>query len=513
MTNKELAQHFRQLGQLMELHGENPFKIRSYQSAYRNLRAYEQPLSELSAEEISSIKGVGKAISAKIQELLESGQMATLEKYRSKTPDGIQEMLNIKGFGAKKIMAVWEGLGVESVGELLYAVNENRLVELKGFGAKTQEELRKKLEYYQKSKNRFHYAAIEREAADLLRAVQEALPDVPVETCGPLRRKAVVIDELDILVGQPDAAQILSEKGVIEGLEVAGGAFEATTATEAAVPVKVHTCTRASFGSKLFERTAGEEFLEAVEAYAPAKDWASQTGEAAVFNILKLPYIQPELREQSWALDRARDNNLPDLITEEDIKGVVHAHTTYSDGANTLREMAEHAKAQGFAYLGLTDHSKSAFYANGLKTDRVFAQMEEVDALNQELAPFRIFKGIESDILNDGALDYEEDVLKAFDFIIARCTATCAWMRTRLHSGSLLRSRTPTPRCWATPTGRLLLSRRVTPSIIKRYWTLALPTACVWKSMRTPTGLTWTGPGCLMHWKKARNEKKITHHF
>ncbi|MEQ8704327.1 MAG: PHP domain-containing protein [Phaeodactylibacter sp.] len=456
MTNKEIAQHFRQLGQLMELHGENPFKIRSYQSAYRNLRAYEQPLAELSAEEISSIKGVGKAISGKIQELLEAGQMATLEKYRDKTPAGIQEMLNIKGFGPKKIMTVWEGLGVESVGELLYAVNENRLVELKGFGAKTQEELRKKLEYYQKSRNRYHYAAIEAEAQNLLDAIKTVLPEVPVDFCGAIRRKAVVIDEIEILVGQPDAAETLVDKDLLKGLKATGAA---QTTTEAEVPVKIYTCDPESFGSRLFELTASDAFLEAVTEQVPAEAWGSEAEEPAVFNILKLPYIEPELREQAWAVDLAHNNNLPDLITEADIKGIVHAHTTYSDGANTLREMAEYAKAQGFAYLGLTDHSKSAFYANGLKPERVFEQMEEVDALNQELAPFRIFKGIESDILNDGSLDYEEEVLKAFDFIIASVHSNLRMDEDKATKRLITAIENPYTTMLGHPTGRLLLSR------------------------------------------------------
>lgn len=459
MTNKEIAQHFRQLGQLMELHGENPFKIRSYQSAYRNLRAYEQPLFELSPEEIGSIKGVGKAISGKIQELLDAGQMATLEKYRAKTPEGIQEMLNIKGFGPKKIMAVWEGLGVESVGELLYAVNENRLVELKGFGAKTQEELRKKLEYYQKSKNRFHYAAIEAEAEQLLAAVQKVLPEVPVDCCGAIRRKAVVIDEIEILVGQEGAAEVLADLGVLKEVSPAGDAHAAKTTTEAEVPVKIYTCPAANFGTQLFTLTASDTFLEAVTAKAPAADWAGQADEPAVFNILKLPFIAPELREQAWALERARSNDLPELITEADIKGIVHAHTTYSDGAHTLREMAEYAKARGFQYLGLTDHSKSAFYANGLKPERVFEQMEEVDALNQELAPFRIFKGIESDILNDGSLDYEEDVLKAFDFIIASVHSNLRMDEDKATQRLITAIENPYTTMLGHPTGRLLLSR------------------------------------------------------
>lgn len=459
MTNKEIAQHFRQLGQLMELHGENPFKIRSYQSAYRNLRAYEQPLSELSPEAISSIKGVGKAISGKIQELLESGQMATLEKYRAKTPAGVREMLDIKGFGPKKIMAVWEGLGIESVGELLYAVNENRLVELKGFGAKTQEELRKKLEYYQKSKDRFHYAAIEAEAAQLLEAIQKALPDVPADWCGAIRRRAVVIDEIAILIGQEGAAEVLAGQGVLKAVSPAGDAYTAKTTTEAEVPVKIHTCRAADFGTQLFALTANDAFLEAVTAEAPVAEWAGQADEPAVFNILKLPYIAPELREQGWAVERARHNGLPELITEADIKGVVHAHTTYSDGAHTLREMATYAKAQGFQYLGLTDHSQSAFYANGLKPARVFEQMEEADALNKELAPFRIFKGIESDILNDGSLDYEEDVLKAFDFIIASVHSNLRMDEAKATQRLITAIENPYTTMLGHPTGRLLLSR------------------------------------------------------
>lgn len=459
MTNKDIAQHFRQLGQLMELHGENPFKIRSYQSAYRNLRSLEQPLSDLSADEIGQIKGVGKAINGKIQELLESGEMATLEKYRAKTPAGIQEMLNIKGFGPKKIMAVWEGLGVESVGELLYAVNENRLVELKGFGAKTQEELRKKLEYYQKSKNSFHYAALECEAISLLDAVKAAFPDVPADWCGALRRKAVVLDEIEILVGQADAAELLVEKGIIKDLKAGEGRSEAQTNTEAEAPVAIYTCTPDTFGTRLFELTGADAFMEAITSEAPGSEWAGQSEESAVFNILKLPYLEPELREAPWAIDRARNNDVPDLITEADIKGVVHAHTTYSDGANTLREMAEYAKARGFEYLGLTDHSKSAFYANGLKPDRVFMQMEEVDELNKELGPFRIFKGIESDILNDGSLDYEEDVLKAFDFIIASVHSNLRMDEDKATQRLITAIENPYTTMLGHPTGRLLLSR------------------------------------------------------
>lgn len=463
MTNKEIAQHFRKLGQIMELHGENPFKIRSYSNAYRTLRSLEQPLSEMDAEEIGQIKGVGKAIQGKIRELLETGKMNTLEKYRAKTPAGVEEMLNIKGFGPKKIMAVWEGLGVESVGELLYAVNENRLVELKGFGKKTQEELRKKLEYYQKSKDRFHYAALEPIADTLAESVRAALPDeVPVSLCGAIRRKAVVLDEIELLIGQEEAAKVLETAGVLQKLAPSNGSYTARTVEED-VPVRVFTCSAAQFGSMLFELTAAEDFSAAVQAHFPAADWKGESTEEAVFEQLSLPVIPPELREEGWSLDLAKAGKLPKLIEEQDIQGVVHAHTTYSDGAHTLRDMAEYAKNQGFSYLGLTDHSKSAFYANGLQPDRVRQQMEEVDALNQELAPFRIFKGIESDILNDGSLDYTEEVLKAFDFIIASVHSNLRMDEAKATQRLITAIENPYTSMLGHPTGRLLLSREGYP--------------------------------------------------
>jgi DNA polymerase (family 10) len=199
MTNREIAKTFQFLGQIMELHGENKFKIRSYQNAYMTLRKLEQPLAELSDAEIGGIKGVGKAISGKIRELLDTGKMATLERYKGQTPEGVQEMLGIKGFGPKKIQTIWKDLGVESIGELLYAVNENRLIELKGFGKKTQDDLKSKLEYYQKSKNKYHYAALEAEALELEKQLANASPDLKVALTGATRRKANIQDGIALL--------------------------------------------------------------------------------------------------------------------------------------------------------------------------------------------------------------------------------------------------------------------------------------------------------------------------
>ena len=181
MTNKEIANEFRFLGDIMELHGENPFKIRSYQNAYITLRKLDRPLAEMDQPEMEAIKGVGKAIAEKIGELLQTGKMSTLEQYREKTPEGVQEMLTVKGFGPKKVQAVWKDLGIETVGELLYAVNENRLIELKGFGQKTQEELKQKLEYFQRSQDQFHFSALESAANNLVSLLESGLKDARID--------------------------------------------------------------------------------------------------------------------------------------------------------------------------------------------------------------------------------------------------------------------------------------------------------------------------------------------
>lgn len=461
MTNKEIAKTFQLLGNIMELHGENPYKIRSYQNAYINLRKLDRPLSDMSDREIESLKGVGKAISGKIRELLDHGKMATLEKYREQTPEGIQEMLQIKGFGPKKIRVIWKELEAETIGELLYAVNENRLIELKGFGKKTQDQLKGQLEYYQRTKHQFHYAALETAALSLVEALQAQFPDTPIDFCGGLRRHTNVLDTISVLIGVEKEITTELEKVGLQTIQKDGLQYKATTADE--LPVLIYTCAPGAFGSKLFRYTASPEFLQAFIAAFPNLDFKNLADEKAVFEKAGLPYIQPELREQAWALDLAKSDQLPALVAEKDIKGVIHSHTNWSDGLHTLREMAEYARDQGYDYIAITDHSKAAFYANGLQPERVLAQMAEIDILNQELAPFRIFKGIESDILNDGSLDYPEEILQQFDLVIASVHTNLRMDEAKATQRLLTAIENPYTTILGHPTGRLLLSRQGYP--------------------------------------------------
>ncbi len=460
MTNKEIAKTFNDLGKIMELHGENPFKIRSYSNAYLSLRKLQTPLVNMEDFEISAIKGVGKTIVTKIRELEETGKLEAMDKYKAITPIGVQEMLQIKGFGPKKVRVIWKDLGAESIGELLYACNENRLIELKGFGQKTQEDLKNKLIYFLSSKNKFHYASLESTALALQEYLRGQLSDTPIEFTGGLRRRNPILESIELLVGTEDNInKVLSEKLTIEKEEdtyIQGR-------TEGNIPVIIYQCSTDNFGSKQFRYTGGKEFLKTFLEKVGEEDFRNIKTEEAVFEKVKLPFIAPELRDWEDVMDWAKENKLPTLIEETDIKGVIHSHTTYSDGLHSLKDMATYSKAQGYDYIGITDHSKSAFYANGLKPDRVFQQMEEIDKLNKELAPFKIFKGIESDILNDGSLDYDEEVLSAFDFIIASVHSNLKMDEAKATQRIVTAVENPYTTMLGHPTGRLLLSREAYP--------------------------------------------------
>lgn len=456
MSNKEIANAFDELANLLELHEVNEFKLRSYRNAYLTLRKLDRPLAELSDAEIQGIKGVGAAISGKIRELLQSGSMKALEEARAQTPPGVADMLRVKGFGPKKVRAVWQEMGIESIGELLYACNENRLVEYKGFGLKTQEDLKNKLEYYLRSKDKLRCDAAEKEADFVGAWLTGQLRGAFVSPVGELRRRCPVVAQLELLIGfNGELSPIFDGETLTLEKEESNRFF---CRLENHTPVLLHRCLAEEFGSKLFQLTGSPEFIDAFVKATPGVIFKGLRMEQEIFEKANLPYIPPELREAPVLLEQP-----PTLIEESDIRGVLHTHTTWSDGINSLREMCLYARDLGYAYIGITDHSQSAFYANGLKPDRVLAQMAEIDALNEELAPFWILKGIESDILNDGSLDYEDAILEKFDFVIASVHSNLKMTREKATERIVRAIENPYTTILGHPTGRLLLSREGYP--------------------------------------------------
>lgn len=447
MTNKEIAGWFRKLADIMELHGENPFKIRSYQSAYVTLRKWGEPLADLSLDQLNEISGIGKAISEKIRELVETGTLATYQKYADQTPEGVIELLDVPGIGPKKVRLLWKELGVESLGELLYACNENRLIELKGFGVKTQQDLQAKLAFYLQNKGQMRYPDAMQVARVVLMELEALAPGSRVELTGELRRGCQVISEIAVLWNPPASMDLAGLPDFRQ--EEASWWY----VREDQPPVRVFTASLDQWGEQLWLTTGAPAYIRSfpatVRAAAEEPDFMRANG---------LPIHLPEWREsREWA--EAAAGRAGELIDIHHIRGMIHAHSTWSDGVHTVEEMALAARSAGAEYLVMTDHSQSAFYANGLKPDRVAAQREEIAALNRQLAPFRIFHGIESDILYSGELDYEEDVLSSFDVVIASVHSQLKMDEERAMTRLLGAIQNRHTRILGHPTGRLLLSR------------------------------------------------------
>lgn len=472
MTNKEYANQFQTLAKLMELSGENSYRIKSYSNAYRIIRAVSEPLDEMSLVELKQIKGIGDAIGQKIMELQQDGKMKKLEEYKAATPTGIVQLLGIKGLGIKKIKLLWEELEIQSPGELLYACNENRLVTLKGFGIKTQATMKKQLEYFFQSIDKFHFAKLEEAAENLVLDIQEVLGIELVSLTGKIRRLEPILEAIAVLVGQHDIQAIFDQNILtLEKHDETTPVYHCKT-VEQGIPVILCTSDPEFFGYNLLRTTGTESFNKDLfeTAFENPIDWRHNNpkslknmDETAIFEAAGLPFIAPEIRDISKIIFKIKGGFSPELIQEQDIKGILHAHSTWSDGANTLEQMATYVQEQGYEYLGITDHSKSAFYANGLKVDRVLAQMEEIDSLNEKLAPFRIFKGIESDILYDGNLDYDDEILAKFDFVIASIHSTLRMDKNRATQRLITAIKNPYTTILGHPTGRILLSRQGYP--------------------------------------------------
>ena len=443
------------LGKLMDLHGENPFKIRSYYTAYNILRKQEKPLVEMSTEDIQAINGLGKAISGKIEELKTKGYMDTLERFKEMTPPGIIEMLTVRGFGPKKVSAVWNQLGITNIGELLQACNENRLVSLKGFGLKTQETLKGKLKYFQSSQGFFHYAdAIP--AIQKIRTFLDENLDGNATIVGDAAKENQVIKGINILVIEEFEDQVLAF--VEEHKEE-----EKAESNVDGIEVHVDAISQEEFAVEQLARNSTEDYIEYLQdeyEYEP-ESFLDLLNEEAILTELDVNYLSPPQRE---LFDCCPQNMSEDsLITIKDIKGIVHSHSTYSDGLHSLKDMANYCKKEGFEYLLITDHSQTAFYADGLKPDRVKKQWAEIDELNQSLGDFQIFKGIESDILNDGSLDYDEEILKEFDVVIASIHSNLGMTEEKATTRLLNAIKNPYTKILGHPTGRLLLSREAYP--------------------------------------------------
>jgi DNA polymerase (family 10) len=461
MENKPIARTLRLLSQLMELHEVNPFKIKSIANAAFKVDKLPFPIAGKSLAELEKIDGIGKSIASKIAELLETGTMTELQDILAQTPEGLVEMMGIKGIGAKKVAIIWKELGIENVGELYYACNENRLIEAKGFGLKTQEEIKRVIEFRMAGNGKFLYSQVEKDVKDLMEEIRGIFPDALKHIAGEFRRSNEIISELVIVIGslnQEIAFKALAELDTLQNVVLNGTHISAELKN--GLLVDIICVDKADYYYELFVNTGDTEHVEAVLSRINISLEQPQT-EEIIYQKAGLAWMQPELREGTTFIEKAAENKLPVLISYHDLKGTLHNHSTWSDGVNTLEEIALYCRDEmKLEYLGICDHSKSAFYAKGLSIERVLQQQEEIDHLNKKITGFHIFKGIESDILNDGSLDYPDEILKKFDFIVASIHSNIKMQEEKATARLIKAIENPYTTILGHPTGRLLLSRK-----------------------------------------------------
>lgn len=458
MENKAIAKIFKLYSQLMELFNENPFRTKAMASAAFKIDKLPFPVVGTTVDELSTQPGIGKSTAEKMMTIMETGSFPELDTLIAQTPTGVLDMLTIKGLGPKKIRVIWNDLGIESVGELLYACNENRLIEAKGFGLKTQEEIRKAIEFSNANQGLFLYAKIEKTAATLLGRLVSHFPNNQHTFTGDFRRKCEIIASVDILT----TSSIREVLTLIEDTPDYTVEEQRDTAArlvdEFGLHYHIQSTSQEHFAVDLLRTTGSETHIQ--ELRSIQKDLPKLSSEEAIYNTLGLSYIEPELREGAGEIEWAKKGELPQLITYADLKGTLHNHSTYSDGVHSLAQMATYCKDElGLSYLGICDHSKTAVYAGGLSVERVQEQWLEIEQLNQKLAPFRIFKGIESDILSDGSLDYPDEILAKFDFVVASIHSNLRMDEAKATQRLINAIENPYTTILGHPTGRLLLSR------------------------------------------------------
>lgn len=470
MDNYAIADQFSLLSKLMDIHGENSFKSKTYSVAAFNIEKLPVQLAETPREKLFSIKGIGESVGKKVAEMLDTGTMAALTTIIGNTPPGVIEMLNIKGIGPKKIHTIWKDMEIESIGELLYACEENRLTLYKGFGEKTQQNVKESIEFYLQNQGHFLYAQLDELFPQINQYMETLFGKGNCSVTGAYRRQYLVIEELEFVINA--GLDIIKPKFITaqppELLEETTGSV--LYKLKNGLKLRLYAAANA-LQETLFLTTGSQTFLEAFQQSFAAVSFSNQHTDESVFEKAGIAYIPPCLRETAAIIELARKDTIPVLIQPADIRSIIHSHSNWSDGVNTIEEMARECMRRGLEYLVISDHSKAAAYANGLTEERIREQHRYIDELNAKFSAeagsskqaFRVYKSIECDILNDGSLDYTHEVLSSFDLIIASVHSNLKMTEEKAMMRLLKAIENPHTRILGHMTGRLLLSRNGYP--------------------------------------------------
>lgn len=483
MSKDQVAAILDQIAVLLELQGENPFRCNAYRNAARAIEQLETSLADMIASgKLAEIRGIGETLRDKITTLVTTGQLPFYEELRAKTPPGMLEMLRVPGMGPKKVKALYDQLGIDSLEKLRTACEQGKVAALKGFGDKTQQKILEGIQFLGQVGERIRLDQALALAVPLLEELRKVPGVIRSELCGSLRRRRETIRDIDILVSATDPAPIMDRFVSLPGVTqvMARGDTKASVTLNAAsstgqtvvINADLRVVSDKQYPFALHYFTGSKEHNVAVRARAQsfglklneyelagAKRKVACKDEADIFHALKMDYIPPEMRENTGEIEAAAEHKLPTLVELGDIRGVFHCHTNWSDGSATLEEMAHAARELGLQYLGIADHSQSLTVANGLTPERVRKQHQEIDKLNARLKGIRLLKGIECDILADGELDFDDKVLATFDYVVA--SVHSHFNQTEEHMTARIIKALGHPRVTMLghPTGRLLLRR------------------------------------------------------
>jgi DNA polymerase (family 10) len=477
VTNREIAAIFDKVADLLEIKGDNPFKIRAYRNAVRTIENLSDDLSKMVKEgvDLSKIPTIGEKIAQKIEEIVKTGRLSKLEKLQNEFPPHLLDILSVEGIGPKRAKVLYDSLDIDSLEDLKDAASAHKIRELEGFDEKLEKMILKGTLLSKKEGKRFLYADIEPHAKALLRYLEDSKDILKVKIAGSFRRRKETVGDLDIVVTSKDPKLAIEYFVKYEGIKevISKGETRSTVILNTNLQVDLRSVSSGSYGAALHYFTGSKSHNIAirkmaqqmglkVNEYGIFKDQQKIAGESEkqMYKCVGLSYIEPELRENRGELELAHKQKLPDLITLENIKGDLHMHSRYSDGEDTILDMAKAAKELGLKYIAITDHSKHLAIVHGVDEKRLRKELEEIDRINEELDDIVILKSIEVDILEDGTLALKDHILKELDLVVGAVHDHFNLSKNKQTKRVLKAMDNRYFNILAHPTGRLINQRR-----------------------------------------------------
>lgn len=476
MKNQEIARIFNEIADLLEIKGENPFRIRAYRRAAQNIEGLPQSIEEIPKEELLNVPGIGHDLAGKIEEYIKTGKMQAHEDLKKEIPEGLLTLLSVPSLGPKTSKLLYDKLKVKNLNDLEKLAKEHKLSSLPGIKEKTEENILKGIEMIKRGRERQPIGRVLSIANDIVEHLKKKAPVQKIDLAGSLRRWKDTIKDIDILATSDNPKEVMKVFVHLPHVKdiLMHGPTKSTVIIHEDLQVDLRVVEKGSYGAALAYFTGSKAHNIRLREMAMKKDLKineygiflekdnKKVGgekEEDVYRILGLPFIPPELREDQGEIEAAQEGRLPNLITLEDIKGDLHVHSRWSDGSHTFEQLVYAAKGYGYSYIAITDHSKGLGIAKGLTEEKLLEQKKEIDAINKKLYGFRIIHGVEVDIRSDGSLDISDDVLKELDIVVASIHSGFKQSKKQLTYRLASAMKNPYVSIIAHPTGRLIGER------------------------------------------------------